>query len=316
MSLLVLRLSALGDVIHTLPAVVLLRESLPGEEIVWAVEEPYRDLVEIAGGVRTVPVRMKKWGRSPIAHRRDIGWAWHSLRGSRASVDFQGLVKSAVLGRLSRARLRFGFDRLAVREPAALLFTNRRVSVDRSSHVVEQNLELARAVVRDLGGSPSQTWRAGFEQGIRRFAEGGKLGGHAGSIVLLPGAGKPNKIWPVERFRELARAIGPRALTAWGPTERTLAEAVGAPMAPPTNLRELASLLASASVVVGGDTGPLHLAAALGTKVVGLYGPTDPCRNGPWGQIEHCVDRFHATKLIDSISVEDVVRKIEEVNTE
>ncbi|HYO76996.1 MAG TPA: glycosyltransferase family 9 protein, partial [Thermoanaerobaculia bacterium] len=126
-------------------------------------------------------------------------------------------------------------------------------------------------------------------------------------IVFLPGAGKANKLWPVERFRELARRIGSEVLAVWGPGERELAEEIGVPLAPPTNLRELAFILQQARVVIGGDTGPLHLAAALGAKVIGLYGPTDPRRNGPYGQLDNCVDRFRTTKLMHSITVEEVM---------
>jgi ADP-heptose:LPS heptosyltransferase len=91
---------------------------------------------------------------------------------------------------------------------------------------------------------------------------------------------------------------------------------VGGRLAPPTNLRQLAGLLARASVVVGGDTGPLHLAAALGTKVVGLYGPTDPRRNGPYGQLERVINRFPTTKSMESISVEEVMTTVERVASE
>ena len=87
-------------------------------------------------------------------------------------------------------------------------------------------------------------------------------------------------------------------------------------MAPPTNLRELAWLLKNARVVIGGDTGPLHLAAALGTRVVGLYGPTDPRRNGPYGQLSHVIDRFPSTKSMESISVEEVMNTVERVLAE
>ncbi|HVE70949.1 MAG TPA: glycosyltransferase family 9 protein [Thermoanaerobaculia bacterium] len=133
------------------------------------------------------------------------------------------------------------------------------------------------------------------------------------AIVLLPGAGKANKLWPVERFRELAKRIGPRALAVWGPGERELAEAIGTRIAPPTNLRELAGLLQSAEVVIGADTGPLHLAAALGTKVVGLYGPTDPRRNGPYGQLDRVVGCFTTTKSMESISVNEVMETLQRV---
>src|SRR6185436_2603103 len=119
-----------------------------------------------------------------------------------------------------------------------------------------------------------------------------------------------------ERFRELAARIGPKALAVWGPGERELAERIGARVAPPTNLRELAWLLQKAEVVIGGDTGPLHLADALGTKVIGLYGPTDPRRNGPWGQLDRCIDRFRTTKSMESITVEEVMTILERVAAE
>lgn len=137
-----------------------------------------------------------------------------------------------------------------------------------------------------------------------------------GAIVLLPGAGKPNKIWPVERFRELARRIGPKALVVWGPGERQLAEGIGARMAPPTSLRELAWILQKAEVVIGADTGPLHLADALGTRVIGMYGPTNPRRNGPYHQLSRCIDHFPATKLMLSITVEEVMNRLDKVAAE
>jgi heptosyltransferase I len=290
--MIVLRLSALGDVIHTIAAVVSLKDAA---DITWIVEAPYRELVEIVAGVKTLPVRMKKDPRAAIR-------AVRNLRGAEMSVDFQGLIKSAALGWLSGAKVRYGFDRHAIREKAALLFSNRRVHVDTSKHVVDQNLQLARAVAPS--GSSEANWH---DYPVRVAA------GYENAIVLLPGAGKPNKLWPVERFRELAKRIGPKALAVWGPGERELAEAIGARVAPPTNLRELAWILQKAEVVIGADTGPLHLADALGTKVIGLYGPTDPRRNGPYHQLQHCIDRFPTTKWMESIAVEEVMTMLEKV---
>ncbi|HEX6083068.1 MAG TPA: glycosyltransferase family 9 protein, partial [Thermoanaerobaculia bacterium] len=207
---------------------------------------------------------------------------------------------------------RIGFDKNAIREKPALWFTNRKVKVDTTRHVIDQNLELAHNVGQasacPSGGAGERaearpTWNA-FVEPIEA----------KGEIVLLPGAGKPDKIWPY--FGELAQRIGPKALVVWGPGEQVLAQATGARMAPPTNLRELAYLLQKAEVVIGGDTGPLHLAAALGTKVIGLYGPTDPRRNGPYGQLERVVDRFRSTKSMESISVEEVVNVLERVTSE
>lgn len=307
--LLVLRLSALGDVIHTIPAVTALRASLPTTKISWAVEAPYRDLVQLVAEVEAIPIRLKKWARAPISSRAAIASALRAMRGSDIAVDFQGLVKSAMLGRLAGANERYGFDRHAIRERAALLFTNHRVSVDTSAHVVDQNIEFAKRIVTELD-VPRIDWSA-----LPADPEG-KLAAFIGSVVLLPSAGKANKVWPAERFRELAATIGPRALAVWGPGERDRAEALGCRVAPPTTLRELAWLLAHAEVVVGGDTGPLHLAAALGTRVVGLYGPTDPRRTGPYGQLDRCVDHFQTTKLMDSISVEEVMNTLQRVTAE
>jgi heptosyltransferase-1 len=294
-STLVLRLSALGDVIHTIPAVVALRER--GEELTWVVEAPYRELVEIVAGVRTIPVSLKRWGREPLAHRPQMSVARKSLRGFDRAVDFQGLVKSAALAWLSRAPVRIGFDRHAIREKPALLFTNRHVAVDTTKHIVEQNLQLIGAA-----SVPPVDFSA--------FAAGPR---DDGAIVLLPGAGKPNKQWPVERFRELTAAVGDRALTVWGPGEEDLAGTIGCRIAPPTNLRELAALLQSAALVIGGDTGPLHLAAALGTPVIGLYGPTSEKRNGPYGQLANCISRFDSTRSVDAIPAAEVLLRIEKL---
>jgi heptosyltransferase-1 len=318
--LLVLRLSALGDVIHTIPAVCALKES--AEEITWVVEAPYRELVEIVAGVKTIPVRMKKWTREPRAAIDAI----RSMRGVDTAIDFQGLIKSATLGWFSGASTRIGFDANAIREKPALLFTNRKVRVDPSKHVVDQNLQLASFGVRwpqpplwEGGGSaPSDTKAVAAATALQnRFAEFPQpVPGYEGSIVLLPGAGKANKLWPVERFLELAQQLGPKALAVWGPGERELAEQTGARVAPATNLRELAWLLQKAEVVIGGDTGPLHLADALGTKVIGLYGPTDPRRNGPYHQPQHCINRFPTTKWMESISVEEVMNLLSKVVSE
>jgi lipopolysaccharide heptosyltransferase I len=301
--LLVLRLSALGDVIHTIPAVVALRDANRDTRIQWVVEAPYRELVELVAGVEAIPVRMRHWGRSLIASREEIRGTLRSIRGADVSIDFQGLVKSAAFGWLSRAKTRVGFDREAIREKPALLFTNQKVAVDGSRHVVDQNVQLAGLAAPGDGG-----WSA--------FPQASGLEAFAGAIVLLPGAGKANKLWPVEHFQRLAQHIGPKALVVWGPGERERAEAVGARVAPPTMLRELASILQNAEVVVGGDTGPLHLADALGTKVVGLYGPTNPRRNGPYRQLDHCIDHFTTTKWMESISVEEVVTMLEKVRAE
>ena len=300
--LLVIRLSAFGDVIHTIPAVVALREALPQIEIAWAVEPAYAELVEIVARVKAIRVSLKRWSLKPIAEaRRDV-------RGFTTAIDFQGLIKSALIARASGARDRFGFDRDVIREKPAAWFVNRHAKIDRSKHVVEWNVELARTFAPAIARVPRVDFAA--------FANdaSGELARFGNRIVLLPGAGKPGKQWPVERFAELAKRIGSEALVVWGPGEQSLARAIGAEVAPATNFRELAFVLRHAKLVIGADTGPLHLAAALGTPLIGLYGPTDPARNGPYGQLDHVVSSYATTRSMHDLSVDDVLRGILKIN--
>ncbi len=300
--LLVVRLSALGDVIHAIPAVAALRDHF---EIDWVVESQYRELVETVAQVTAKPVSLKRWSVKKIRE------AQRAVAGHEIAIDFQGLIKSALLARASGAADRYGFASQFIREKPAAWLINRHVEVDPSTHVVEWNLRLAQALLAECGNrlQPSRPAEAGPHTAgdFSRFATASSF---AGRIVLIPGAGRPEKQWPVERFRDLARRIGSAALVVWGPSEQPLAEAVGAELAPPTNLRELAGVLRDAQLVIGGDTGPLHLAAALGTKVVGLYGPTSPARNGPYGQLGGCVSTFATTRSMLTIEVDDVFARL------
>lgn len=298
MRLLAIRLSALGDVIHAIPAVTRLKSAA---EVSWVVEAPYAEMVEIVAGVTAIPVRLKRFSLPEIAS------AWRGVKGFAVAVDFQGNMKSAALTRASGAPVRYGFHRDAVREKPASWFYTHPVNVDRSRHVIDWNLQLAAALSPN-SQLPTPNWQA--------FAgdPDHKLDHLRGRIVLLPGAGRPEKLWPVERFREIV-ARYPDAVVAWGPGERERAEQIGGTVAPPTNLRELACLLGGANVVVGADTGPLHLAAALGTKCVGLYGPTDPRRNGPYGQLASTIDHFRTSRSMQTIEPAEVIMKIEEVST-
>jgi lipopolysaccharide heptosyltransferase I len=293
--LLVIRLSALGDVVHTIPAVMTLKTSY---DISWVVEKPYAELVKIVAGVSTIPVQLKRWSLSAINEAR------RGVRGFDVAIDFQGLLKSALLCRAA-APIRYGFARAAVREKPALLFYNRTIEVDRTKHVIDWNNELAAALPRNLAETPPKPNWSAFPHDPQD-----KLHAFRNKIVLLPGAGRLEKLWPFDRFRQLVRHFGDRAVVVWGPGELDLARAIGGVLAPQTDLRELAFILQNAEIVIGGDTGPLHLADALGARVIGLYGPTEPRRNGPYTQLQHVL---RPAKTMEAITVDDVVRKIEEV---
>lgn len=312
--LLVIRLSALGDVLHTAPAVVALSRSLAGSKMAWVVEEAYQELAREIANVDVIPVKMKRWGRAPFSPEnvRQFRAARTAVRGfarGEWSVDFQGLLKSAIWGLVAGAGTRWGFDASSIREKGALLMINRRVEVDPSLHVIEQNMALASAIAGASLPIP--------ELDFSRFA-GARKPETTGPIVLIPGTGRREKNWSPEGFAQLGRhliARGAEVLVVWGPGEEELAgevaEGSGARLAPPTDLRELGSLLAAAPLVVGGDTGPLHMAAAMGRPVVGLYGPTDPGRNGPWGRKVAVVSSWGADRAMSSISTSSVIESID-----
>jgi heptosyltransferase I len=305
--LLVVRLSAMGDVIHTLPAVHFLRVAFPEAFIGWLIEERWAELLCAPGSSRRGPrsslrplvdevhtVDMKSWRKSlsSLSTVQRIAKIWNDVRDARydAAVDLQGAMRSAVLARWSGARVVYGAA--DPREsPASLWYTRRAIADGR--HVVEQNLSVAQALVEsrerrlpadiacDFPRDSQAEERVGqrlAEQGIHDFA------------ILNPGAGWGAKRWPAERYGAVARALaalGLRSIVNHGPGEEELARraetaSAGTARAMSCSITELIALTRRARLFVGGDTGPLHLAAALRVPVVGIYGPTDPERNGPY----------------------------------
>jgi ADP-heptose:LPS heptosyltransferase len=256
------------------------------------------------------------------------------LRRARYDValDFQGLIKSAVLARLSGARRVVGFIRSALREPMAGMMYTEQVDPGPAAHVIDKNMALARAVVPEVVAAGLQA-RASAGLADSLVAAGVQARVEPPTVVLNPGAGWPNKQWPPERFGQLAAAIrqthGLSSVVTWGPGEEPLARGVvdtsagAATAAPATSLADLMTLLRHAALVVSGDTGPIHLAAAAGTPIVGIYGPTDPRRNGPWSPLDETVSRFNecechhkrrchrATRCLDDIAVDDVLRAVD-----
>jgi heptosyltransferase-1 len=280
---LIVRLSSLGDLVHTLPAVAALRRSVPAAGIDWLVDRRWPSLIKLVEGVdEVIPLDRSVAGHLACVRR---------LRGARYScaVDFQGLYRSAALTGFSGARRRIGRDRTAAREPGAACFYTERVRpVGR--HIAEMNLSLAaRAGAKPLTAMefPLRVPDAERAQVQEKLAREGI----ADYVVVSPGGGWRSKLWPAERYgalcAELWRRHGLRAVVNAGPGEQGLADGVKAaagpakPVAMCPSLTGLAALVAGARLVVGADTGPVHLAAALRTPVVALFGPTDAARNGP-----------------------------------
>jgi lipopolysaccharide heptosyltransferase I len=282
---LVVRLTALGDILHTLPAVAALRAAHRNARIDWVVERKWAPVLDGSPAIsEVIPFdRRSVFGALQCVRRLKSG-------NYACAIDFQGLYKSSMLAMLSAAPRRIGFERGWAREAgAALLYTERVTPTGR--HVAELNYSLAEKVGALRPARPEYPLRvpAGGAASVRaRLAERG-IGDY---IVAGPGGSWRAKCWPAERYgvfcREFEKRNGLQVVVIHGPGEEALAEETcraaspATPIVMATTIEELMGLLAHARCVVAADSGPLHLAAALGVPVVGLYGPTDPARNGPF----------------------------------
>jgi heptosyltransferase-1 len=267
--ILAVRLGAFGDIIHTLPAVASLKHSFPGWHITWAVEPQWAPLLEANPFVDEIlPVR-----RDSL---HGMAESWRAIRSSRYdfTIDFQGLIKSALVASCARTECIFGFDRARERT-AGFFYSNKTAS--RSVHKVDQNLDLAVA--------------AGAASIIRAFPiPAGRAEGRlpVGDFVLAcPQAGWSGKQWPMDYYSQLAMILRRELdvpLVLNGPPAALAQFAQVADAIPHcSSLDGLIYATRCAAAVVGVDSGPLHLAAALGKPGVAIYGPTDPSINGPYG---------------------------------
>jgi len=286
--ILIVRLSAIGDAIQSMPVACALRERFSQAFLAWAVESRAAALLRGHEALDQLIELPRGWLKSP-------GGVWrlrrqlHALRFD-VTIDVQGLTKSALLARLSGARRRIGFGNPGGRELSKWL-NNERVD-PQATHVVDRYLEL----LEPLGiESPTVRFQVPEHETDRATAEKiiEQMRLEGGFAVINPGAGWPSKLWPLERYAAVARHLGSAwdlpALVVWaGPAEQAMAEqlatAATVRVAPPTTLCELAALARRAKLFIGSDTGPLHLAAAVDTPCVGLYGPWPAARHGPYGQ--------------------------------
>jgi lipopolysaccharide heptosyltransferase I len=281
---LVVRLGSLGDIIHTFPAVAALRESFPAAHIVWLIHPRWAFLVDssrLASEIWTVETRALSSLREVISRLRQTPWS--------AAIDYQGLWKSAMLPFFGGVKRRIGFSSATIREFGVPVLYTERVKTSKA-HIAEQNGDLSLRVGAKRGVAPVSLQIPEQDQ----TAVCSQLRAQALDryVVLSPGGGWRSKCWPAERFGALCNKLresqGLRCIVNIGPGDDDLAAPLvaasgdAAPFVYRGSLGELMTLLRNAACVVGGDTGPLHLAAALGTPTVALFGPTDPARNGPY----------------------------------
>jgi lipopolysaccharide heptosyltransferase I len=289
---LIVRLGALGDIVHAIPVAAALRRAHPSVRIDWLVSAKHREILELVPVIDRRLVVKDRPGSGP-----SLLGAIRELRRTRYDIalDLQGLIKSAVIARSSGAGRVMGFSSRYLREPLARLFYTDVYdpggegiyAPSETRHVVEINLGILETL--GIRAARPEFPIERVESAAARQAAAATGGRYA---LLNPGAAWPNKRWPPERLAAVATALRERrglsSVVLWGPGERALADEViaradgAAILSAQTSIGDVVELARGAAVMVSGDTGPTHLAAAVGTPIVGLYGPTRPERNGPW----------------------------------
>lgn len=305
MHILIVKLSSIGDVVHAMPAVAALRQSFPAARLTWVVERIAAPLIVGSPMLDEVIVLDTRGWRRSFAQRATWNIAWQKIKALRRvpvdiALDFQGLMKSALVARLTGATERIGFSTHALREPASRLGYTRQVLVDNTRHVIENNLALTYAI----GAKRPERFEFPFpslEEPSIRIEEQLDCHGIERFAIVNPGGGWVTKLWPAVEYARLADILwerfGLKSVVTCGPGEEPLARSITTQSYTqsavffPTTLLEFVALARRAELFVGSDTGPLHLAAACQTPIVGIYGPTAPERNGPFDPADQTVGR-------------------------
>jgi lipopolysaccharide heptosyltransferase I len=294
--ILIIRLSSLGDILHTLPAFAGLRASFPDAKIDWLVAGKFRFLLSAVRGIDEIHCLETKPMHAGSGNRYDWPRIWNTIRYIRArhydfSIDFQGLLKTAFLGFTSGSKTRFGFSKDLVREPPAHWFYHQTLAKpEKQVHVLTLNQMLAGLAGAQLTSTSCDFDVAEDDQrAVESLISKNQL---TDFIVINPGGGWFTKRWDPARYGLLAKRIreetGLPVVVTTGPGEdelyRTMEVNCGKPVPFhfPVSFLQLIPLLQKTRLLIGGDTGPFHLACALGTPTVGIFGPTSPVRNGPW----------------------------------
>jgi heptosyltransferase-1 len=337
---LIIRLSSLGDIIHTLPAFSALRTAYMDAEITWLVEEKGREILDLVPGIdKVVVVRSKQWKWHSSNFRKEIGRIKREIRSKdQTAIDFQGLVKSAYFARLSHSRHRLGFHHKNLREPLARYFyTDQAEPISEKLHVIHKNLTL----LKTLGIEQDEfVFPLKIPEGLTSYVKEKLLPlGYTAQqklIVANVGAAWKTKRWSAEKWKAFTKELtlaDTFLLLLWGTDEekamaQDIAQNSAAAMAPFFGLKEVMALLQAADLLVSGDTFALQAACALSRPVVAIFGPTNPNRNGPFSEKDkvafHEIDCSYCykrdcpdIKCLDRIEPAEVaklcVKRLEEV---
>lgn len=311
--ILLVKTSSMGDVIHNLPVVADLRSRFPDAEIHWLVEESFADIPRLHPGVNDViTVALRRWRRE--LHQPST---WREIAGLRRRLkatpydfilDTQGLLKSALLARMAHG-VHIGYAKSCAREALAARFYDRTFHVDPAAHAVERYRGLAAQAFDLPAGLP-------LDYGLPKPRTAPDWAPGAPYAVLLHATSRDEKLWPEERWVALGshlRQRGMLALLPWGNAvereraQRLAARIADAAVAPPMGLREAAALLACARIVIGVDTGLVHLSTAVGTPTIGIYCGSDPAKNGlyaatPIANLGHAGAPPGVAEVIDQVT--------------
>jgi heptosyltransferase I len=307
MRLLIAKLGSIGDIVHTLPALAAIRNQLPDAEISWVVEKSAAEILRgntLIDNLIEVDTQSLRGGKIIDEILLDVSKQIRVLRKFTfdVAIDFQGLLKSAVIAKLSGAKHRWGFAREGLREPASRMLLTDTVETPSLIHIVRKNLALAsRSLDIEV---PDEDFE--FPIDILAEHEREALGiiteaGSANFAILNAGGGWVTKLWHANEFGDLADMLWERKqivpVITTGPGENALAEKIrvashsGKLVYAQPSLKGFYELVKRARVYVGGDTGPTHIAVAAGAPVVGLFGPTEWWRNGSTNPDDICVER-------------------------
>ena len=314
MQILFVKLGAIGDIIHTLPALAATRTKFPTAEISWVAEERSAEILRgnrLIDNLIEVDTRSLRGG---ILFEKMLTGAAKQARNLRqydfdVAIDFQGLLKSGLISKISGAKKRWGFSRADLREPAARVFYTNTTKLPARAHVILRNLQLVSAAL-DFPTRADQIDFPIYTNDSHRLEASAITDRADGEFAILnPAGGWVTKLWPAEKFGELAdrlwETLGLRSIVVTGPKEADLADAVarasrsGKLLRAEPSLKGFYELARKARVYVGGDTGPTHLAIAAGARVVGLFGPTEWWRNGSLNPDDICVERLDIDCRVD-----------------
>lgn len=310
----IVKLSAIGDVVHALPVASALRERYPSAHLTWIVQGKSREILEGNPDLDEIIVFDKnRWLREIPYPHRSASVMWNVYRfvsalrqaGFDLAIDLQGLIKSGLITRLTGAGTRIGFSMDYCREPANARFTNHQVTPsDQDVHIIDQCLSLIRGLGADTRQKRFKIHIPPEDHDyICGFLDKKKVPQQR-MVLINPGAGWETKLWGVDNYAALADRLvsdlGCAVIFLWGPSELSMVKSIRKKMcqpswqACPTTLKQSMALMQRAHLFVAGDTGPLHMAAALNTPCVGIYGPSSPERNGPYGNIHRIVQAAQA----------------------